>query len=338
MSDYEQKLANISAQIEKGETPQKISVRDFLGWFSAQRRGYYIVGDIERALKKYDLVTRPNFVFAYIDADISFSRTPREEPKVEKASEAVGKRVGDPTYRIGKLASANRAPLSVKPDATLSEAITFMLSNDYSQLPVMTSERNVKGIISWSSIGSRLALGKTCEYVRDCMDQYVEISSETSLFDAIDDIISNQYVLIRGMDSTITGIVTTSDLSVQFQQLGEPFLLLGEIENYIRKMIQDKFTPEELLEARDPKDAERDVHSVEDLTFGEYVRLLENPDRWSNLGLSIDRTIFIKQLEQIRMIRNDVMHFDPDGIADSDLEILRDFVRFLQGLANIGVI
>lgn len=338
MSEYEQKLANISAQIDKGETPQQISVRDLLGWFSAQRRGYYKVQDIKQALKKYDLVTRPDFEFAYMGADISFSRSPREEPKVEKESEAVGERVGDPTYRIGKLASANMAPLSVKPDATLSEAITLMLSNDYSQLPVMTSERNVKGIISWSSIGSRLALSQPCEYVRDCMDQYVEISSETSLFDAIDDIVSNQYVLIRGMDNVITGIVTTSDLSVQFQQLGEPFLLLGEVENYIRRMIHDKFTPEELSDARDPEDSERAVNTVADLTFGEYVRLLENQDRWSNLSLSIDRTIFIKQLDQIRMIRNDVMHFDPDGIADSDLETLRDFVRFLQGLANIGVI
>ena len=338
MSEYEQKLANISAQIDKGETPQKISVRDLLGWFGAQRRGFYIAGDIKRALEKHDLVTRPNFEFAYIGADISFHRTPKGEEKVEKPPENVAGHVGDPTYRIGKLASANRAPTSVTPDATLMEAVTLMLSNDYSQLPVMTSDRVVKGIISWLSIGSRLALSQPCEHVRDCMEKHAEISSETSLFAAINDIISNQYVLIRGEDNTITGIVTTSDLSVQFGQLGEPFLLLGEIENYIRRMIQDKFTHEELAEARDPEDEERNIHTVADLTFGEYVRLLENPDRWSNLGLSIDRSLFIKQLDKIRMIRNDVMHFDPDGIADSDLETLRDFVRFLQGLANIGVI
>jgi hypothetical protein len=338
MSEYEQKLTNISAQIGKGETLQHISVRDLLGWFDAQRRGFYIVGDIKRSLKKHDLVTHPNFEFAYIDADISFRRTPKEEEKVEEPPENVGGRIDDPTYRIGKLASANRVPTSVTPDATRNEAITLMLSNDYSQLPVMTSVRDVKGIVSWLSIGSRLALSQPCEYVRDCMDQHAEISSETSLFAAINDIISNLYVLIRGADNKITGIVTTSDLSVQFQQLGEPFLLLGEIENYIRRMIQDKFTLEELVEARDPEDAERKVHTVADLAFGEYVRLLENPVRWSNLNLSIDRSLFIKQLDQIRLIRNDVMHFDPDGIADSDLDTLRGFVRFLQGLANIGVI
>ena len=35
-----------------------------------------------------------------------------------------------------------------------------MLSNDFSQLPVMTGPRELKGIVSWKSIGSRLALDK----------------------------------------------------------------------------------------------------------------------------------------------------------------------------------
>lgn len=50
----------------------------------------------------------------------------------------------DPTYRIGKLASATRRPLSVSPDAKLDEVVTHMLTNDFSQLPVMTSRREVK--------------------------------------------------------------------------------------------------------------------------------------------------------------------------------------------------
>jgi len=132
--------------------------------------------------------------------------------------------------------------------------------------------------------------------------------------------------------------VTTSDLSLQFQQLGEPFLLLGEIENYVRRMIQDKFTLEELRLAQDPGAEARQVDGASDLTFGEYKRLLENPANWAKLGLTIDRAEFVDRLDQIRTIRNDVMHFDPDGIPDSDLRVVRDFVRFLQNLANLGAI
>ncbi len=60
----------------------------------------------------------------------------------------------DPIYRISKLASATRKPLSVSPGANLEEAVTHMLINDYSQLPVMTSDRDVKGVITWTALFS----------------------------------------------------------------------------------------------------------------------------------------------------------------------------------------
>jgi hypothetical protein len=229
--------------------------------------------------------------------------------------------------------------LSVKPDDLIAKAIALMIAHDYSQLPVMTSDREVRGIISWSSLGHQLALGKKeCEHVRDCIVPHKEISSDTYIFAAVDDIIANQYVLIRNSEDVICGIVTTSDLSQEFRQLGEPFLLLGEIENYIRRMIKDKYTIDDLKEACDPSDATRDIKSPADLTLGEYLRLVENPDRWMKLGITIDRETFVNKLEEIRRIRNDVMHFDPDGIPEEDIGKLRDFVRLMQSLANVGAI
>ena len=63
------------------------------------------------------------------------------------------------------LAAENRRPLCVSPETRVAEAITLMLQHDYSQLPVTRTEREVKGIFSWKSLGSRLALGKQCEKV-----------------------------------------------------------------------------------------------------------------------------------------------------------------------------
>lgn len=167
------------------------------------------------------------------------------------------------------------------------------------------------------------------------MDQAREVSADTSLFAAIGAIVENQYVLVRDRENRISGIVTTSDLSLQFQQLAEPFLLLGEIENHLRRLIDGKFTADEVRAVRDPGD-ERVVQSVADLTFGEYQRMLEHPDRWSKLRLNIERASFIQQLDRVREIRNEVMHFDPDVTADEELLTLRRFVRFLQMLQEIG--
>jgi len=212
-----------------------------------------------------------------------------------------------------------------------------MLTKDFSQLPVMTSDREVKGVISWASIGSRLGLGKQGAVVRELMDEHHEIRADVSLFSAIPIIVQNQYVLVRGSDQLITGIVTSSDLSLQFQQLSEPFLLLGEIENHIRHLIGDHFGVDELTAARDPSDADRPIHGVADLTFGEYIRLLENDERWKKLKVGADRKTFIAELNGVREIRNDVMHFDPDPLPDSDLDALRRFAQFLQRLQTLGV-
>jgi predicted transcriptional regulator len=212
-----------------------------------------------------------------------------------------------------------------------------MLTNDFSQLPVMSGEREVKGVISWSSIARRLALGRDGKRVQDLVDQHQEIRADSSIFAAIPVVAQHGYVLVRGSDNRIIGIVTASDLNFQFQQLAEPFLLLGEIENQIRRIIDNRFNAGELSAAKDPTDIVRTVESVADLTFGEYVRLLENPDRWVQLGLPIDRGEFIEKLDTIRRVRNDVMHFDPDGIPSTDLESLRGFAAFLQHLQEIGV-
>lgn len=335
--EYKEKLDEISKQFKEGIKPQSVTARTFIRWFGAERRSSWNVTFIRQHLKEYQLATVPDFAYVYIDSHISFVVAPKKKPGLVQ-EEIAPDVYRDPTYRIGKLASANRQPVSVKPDDLIATAVTLMITHDYSQLPVMTSEREVKGIISWASLGSQLALGKEPKSARDCMVPHKEISSETYIFAAVDDIVANQYVLIRNSENVINGIVTTSDLSLQFRQLGEPFLLLGEIENYIRLMIQDKYTKDELKTACDPSEKDREIQSVSDLALGEYLRLIENPDNWEKLDVSIDRELFVKKLDDIRRIRNDVMHFDPDGIADEDIARLRDFVRLMQSLARTGAI
>ena len=334
---YEGKLQEISEQLKQGTRPESVTARTFISWFGAERRSHWNVKSIRDALNKYRLATSPDFESVYIDDPISFLSAPKN--KADGPQEEIPPDVyGEPTYRIGKLASANTKPVSVKPDDPIARAVTLMITHDFSQLPVMTSGRTVNGIISWQSLGSQLALGREVNCVRDCMVDHKEISSETDIFAAVDDIVANQYVLIRGPDNLIRGIVTTSDLSLQFRQLGEPFLLVGEIENYIRLIIQGAFTKTQLAAACGPSGASRDIQSPADLTIGEYLRLFENPENWKGLALPVDREIFVQKLEDIRRIRNDVMHFNPDGIVDEDVEKLRDFVRLMHNLARAGAI
>jgi len=224
----------------------------------------------------------------------------------------------------------------VNPNANLQEAMTIMMINDYSQLPVMQSERDVKGAVSWTTIGQRIALGKDHTSVKDCMESYVpEVPADASVFSTIDLIVSHGFVLVRRPDRLISGIVTTADLSVEFRSLTEPFLLVGEIENSVRRLIDGKFSPEEISSALDPG-GQKTVNTVGELSFGDYVYLLQNPANWIILGVPVDGVVFVDRLNKVRKIRNDVMHFNPDPLEHEDLLTLRSFVNFLRELMPSG--
>jgi CBS domain-containing protein len=333
---YNEKLADIAKQIDEGLVPQQVTARDFIWWFGAQRRSLSNVELIRNALAKHGLVTDPDFEYVYIDSYVSFKR-PKEKGNQRGNDLSTNDKI-DPTFRIGQLASANKKPISVKPNDKLSKAITLMITHDYSQLPVMTSDWEVKGMITWKSIASQLHLSSNCKTVDEFMEYHKELKSDTYIFAAIDFVIENGYSLIRGLDNSIIGIVTTSDLSQQFRELGEPYLLLGEIEKYLRRMMSRKYKLQEIQQVCKLEDKDRNILKISDLTLGEYKRLLENPEYWNRLNLDIDRHVFINKLEEIRMVRNDVMHFNADTITVDDITKLRDFVRLLQNLARLKAI
>jgi CBS domain-containing protein len=335
MSQADDKLQAISSQLKRGVAPQKETVRAFLLWFGAERRGYQVVRSIRWKLNKHRIATTPDFEYAYIDGHIGFIQAPAagNQPLATPDTGAP-----DPTYRLARLESANKTPVSVNPDATLQQAITLMLTNDFSQLPVMTGPRDVKGMISWKGIGGRLSLKRPCAVVRDCMELAHIASIDDSLFSALAAIAVHDYILVQANDKTICGIVTASDINDQFRKLAEPFLIVGEIENGIRRILHGKFTSQELEEAKVPGEDGRPIEGVADLTFGEYIRLIESEKRWKKLNLEVDRVEFISRLSKIKDVRNDVMHFDPDGLGPSDMDLLREFAQFLKRLRDVGAV
>jgi len=339
-----EKLNEIAAGVKAGDTPGPYTARDLLAWFGSARRGRLVVDMVRRHLKEAGLGTDPDFEYAFIDEPLTFvlrngepvSQSAIGTPEPLSVSLESATVMSDPTYRIGKLGSANASPVSVSPDATTAQAVTLMLYHDYSQLPVMRGEFTLKGAISWKSLGRTLALGHSCVTVRDCLEEAAVISSDTSLFAAIPTIVEKEYVLVKDAKNKIAGIVTTTDLSLQFRQLAEPFLLLGEIENHLRRLSAGKFSQAEISSVKTPSDAGRVITDLADLTFGEHIRLLEKPERWNALGLNIDRNVFVGHLNDVREIRNSVMHFDPDGVAPEELASLRNFTRLLSALDRSG--
>ena len=315
-------------------TPERLTVRELLAKYNSYRRRDWINNRIRNRLEGLGLRTVPDFANAWFHGTVSVELLP------EVAEAAVAKDRPDPTLRIGALDAAHNKPMSVNPSQPLAAATTVMQLHDFSQLPVLDGPRNLKGIISWKSIGIRMVQDIHCETVNDYMDPAQEIDKGTPLFDAIGTISKHGYVLVRDQQAgnIISGIVTASDLSDQFQNLAGPFLLAGEIEGHLRNLVHGKFTAEQLGSISKDTGGGREIESAEDLTLGEYCRLLENPAHWGLLDLKIDRKEFVAHLNKIRDIRNDIMHFRPEGLGEDEVKLLQDVGKFFEELAHIGAI
>lgn len=82
---------------------------------------------------------------------------------------------------------------------------------------------------------------------------------------------------MRQIDGIYSGIVTTADLSNQFAVLANPFLLAGEIERRLRRIVDRCFGVGDLQGIKDADDVFRTIESAADLTLGEFQRLLQDP-------------------------------------------------------------
>ncbi len=319
--------------IERGAapTPEKLSVRRLVAMFGYKMRGKLVVAAIRNALEENGLRTSPDFESVWIDREISI------ELDRESANGSAGTAtIEDPTVRIDALDAAHREPTVIDPDSPLRAATTLMLLNDYSQLPVTKNRRKIRGMITWKSIGSRLSSGVECSLVSDCLNPDVqEVRLGTPLLDAVSAIARHGYTLVRSSTDEIVGIVTTSDLSREFHELASPFLLIGEIEKHLHSLVHGHFRVEE-IQAALPEGLT--ATGTADLTLGGYCRLLQKPANWNKLGLNFSQKQFVARLEAVREIRNEVMHFRPDGLDPEKQQVLQGLVAFFRHLARMGVV
>lgn len=279
---------------------------------------------IDRFLEENDLEVEPHYLDVWPDNNIEL----RPKPKAKK------RRREDPIKRIGLLKAANTKPATVDNSDSLDKAITLMMMNNYSQLPVMGGARKIVGYISWETIGEARSKGIDTNEVKDYKRDSIRVfRRDIPLMLAIREIYKNDFIVVIENDGTPCGIVTTADVSSQFLTWTEPFVMLEQIENQVRHLLDEKILLEDLKKVC--QEEGREVNAIDDLTFGEYQRLFENPKHWERIGLkSVDRTLFVKMFDDVRNIRNDVMHFDPEGIDEISREKLKSMANFLNKLMD----
>jgi predicted transcriptional regulator len=319
--DVRQDFLEIIKEIQENRDKEfNMSPREFLSYFHCEKRTKGNTARIDNFLNSKNLETEPHYSSVWIDGTVKLKHKARARSKSDR----------DPILRISILPSANKPPITINRDAKLSEAITLMMMHNFSQLPVMSNPKTVAGLITWEKIGNGITNGISSNEVKDFLKTHVvKLELDTPLLEAIRTVIKEEIVIVLKKDKSLSGIVTITDISSQFFTLTEPFLLLEKIENLIRLLLDEKFLLEDLVSVC--FDGEK-AEFIDDLNFGQYIRLIEKETNWQKLNLSIERVPFIKQLDKIRNIRNDIMHFDSEGITIEQREDLNNMANFLYEL------
>ena len=327
-----QEFIDLVKNLKKNNKGKKMSKRDFLWLFDwYQKRTSGNVWRINEYLKKEKMVVVPSYQNGWIDELIELK--PKDKLKI-KNGENHDENI-DPINRLSILEAASKKPISISRDAKLEKAYHLMWQNNFSQLPIMNNEREVLGIITWESIAKGLITKKESQCVKDFMSNNFKVLKEdVPLFDAIKDVINSGVVFVQDSKKIIKGPITPSDLNKEFIEQIEPFLLLEQIENFIRLILHNKIVLEDMLKLIHVEESTRTINSISDLTFGEYIRIFQNEEMWKLIALPFDRVGFVENLDKIRKIRNGVMHFHPDKLQNEELCLLRNVSKFLENYLN----
>ena len=154
-----------------------VTPRQLFNHLNLERRTWRNCQLVDDFLDQNELEIEPGYNDVWIDGNIT----------IRHKAVAGTHRTNDPVPRVRLLESANKVPLFVSNNADIKKAISIMLMNDFSQLPVTNNgTRGLCGFLSWKTIGSALIHGEQSQVVKDYKEQVAPVvSPETTLLDAI---------------------------------------------------------------------------------------------------------------------------------------------------------
>lgn len=304
--------------------PVDLTVRELLAFWDVKVRNFNTVSRIATDLKQAGLKCEPSF------EDVAMAETVRIAAKGADQETTQGDTAElsfpQAALLVRDIPSATRDVKSIPPEATLAHAHAEMMAGGYSQLPVITDAGVLVGVVSWERIGHARVCSPEAS-LADAIDREPNVVKLTDeLLRKIPLVYEAGFVLVRDEHGDICGIVTTADLTEQFRLLAEPFFLLGEIERRIRRCIEKKVPQQELSVGS------KTFSTANEMTFGDYVRFFRQDNIWTHLGWQIDCRLFTGKLDQIREVRNEIMHFRPDPLTATQRQRLEEFAGWMRHL------
>ncbi|HCA87288.1 MAG TPA: hypothetical protein DEQ61_18485 [Streptomyces sp.] len=337
----------------KGRT---VSVQEILDLFQVRVRDHRTVHRISQAFTDAGLTTLPDFAVCGLRSSVDvvpLASVPAQRAPAGAGDEADATDDALPSHALpqrlllGDIPSARRGVVSVGPGTPLSQTTFLMRTKGLSQVPVTTGMAQVHGVVTWGSVAKMYEAGKpaTLDNAME-KDSLPVADTRQEFFTALPVVREHGYLLVRGDDGCLSGVVTTADITERFEGAARPFFIMGEIESLLRRCLGAALDLEAVKAVQTNKKPEHRTGQVSDLMFGDYLRLLdgdqtkqsfaERADRnWEALQWpNMPREQFVSLLKRVKDIRNRIAHFDEKPLPPETIDELTTFAKVLRAFAS----
>ncbi|QUC61560.1 CBS domain-containing protein [Streptomyces sp. A2-16] len=331
----------------KGRT---VPVQDILDLFQVRVRDHRTVHRISQAFTDAGLTTLPDFAVCGLRSNVDvvpLASIPAQaapvDPEEDETEEALPSAALPQRLLLGDIPSARRGLLSVGPSTPLAQTTFLMRTKGVAQVPVTTGMAQIHGVVTWGSVAKMYEAGKqpTLDNAME-KDSLPVADTRQEFFSALPIIREHGYLLVRGDDGCLSGVVTAADVTDRFEGAARPFFIVGEIESLLRRCLGAALNEEAIKAVQTNKKAEHRTGQVSDLMFGDYLRLLDGDQTKTSLAEAADanweslkwpnmpREQFIGRLKRVKDIRNRIAHFDEKPLPKEMIDELTTFAKVLR--------
>lgn len=213
----------------KGRT---VSVQEILDLFEVRVRDHRTVHRISQALTDAGLTTLPDFAVCGLRSTVDVvplaavpaQRTPADtDDESDATEEALPSHALPQRLLLGDIPSARRGVVSVGPGTALSQTTFLMRTKGLAQVPVTTGMAQVHGVVTWGSVAKMYEAGKAATLDNAMEKDSLPVAdARQEFFAALPVIREHGYLLVRGDDGCLSGIVTAADVTDRFEGAARP--------------------------------------------------------------------------------------------------------------------
>ncbi|MFI7517476.1 CBS domain-containing protein [Micromonospora echinofusca] len=318
-------------------TPTAMTARELIELWGVEDRDSDAAPQIATDLANFGLTTVPDFNAVDLDQTVRLLRFGMAPPPTaegtEETTEETTSGVDEETggtigLTLGNLLPSRSSLASVTPTSTFDEAITAMELDDFSQLPVLANPYKIHGVVSWKTITKARAHNPEATF-SDAIDPDVHVFDyDRRLIDVLHTLLEYEFIFVRNHERKIAGIITAADVVRTYHQTATPFILIGEIDRELHQLILDAFDEARIRDAC--VHAGLTFDGLDKMSISHYHAVLGNEECWNDLGWRLQRKRLVSRLNEIREIRNRVMHFSKDAVRDGDVEMIQNFLKTIR--------